>query len=130
MCERAREIICVSVCLYVSIYLHVTVSECGCLCLHACVCVYLPVCECMRECVRAVCSPGQMTLGNCSLYGDLSDHITVTKGGGQRSDLFPHLSPLSPLMIIMNDLCSTGMCMCLHVTMRRQRACECVLQTE
>lgn len=66
----------------------------------------------MGVCVRALCSLAQMTLGNCSLSGGLSVHITVTKGGGEKGDLF-HL-PMPPsllLMIIMNDLCSTAMCM-------------------
>lgn len=41
---------------------------------------HLCVCECIT--FRSLCCLAQMTLGNCSLSGGLSLHITVTKGKG------------------------------------------------
>lgn len=91
-------IICVSACLYVSVYVHVGVCPPACppACLHAYTC--LRVSASTGVCVRASRSLAQMTLGNCSLSGGLSVHITVTtggEGGDERSDLF-HL-PMPPL---------------------------------
>lgn len=47
----------------------------------------------MGVCARALCYLAKMTLGNCSLSGGLSVHITVTKGWGLEEPFIPPTYP-------------------------------------
>lgn len=116
----------VSVCVYTCQSICMLVSVKAAVHAPACACADLLWSLSVGVYVGALWSLGQMTLGNCSLSGDLSLSIIVTKGGVSGSDLFhlPMPPSVSLLMIIMNDLCSTGVCVCLRGTLRRFWACE------
>ncbi len=125
-----REIISVSVCLHVSVYLHVSVSQClwvcmvvsVCMCVCVCVCVYVCVCVCMYiylcvsvsrgVCVSAPYAPWPRWLWVIAPYLVACQFTSLWLREGAREAIYStYLCPLSLLlMIIMNDLCSTGVC--------------------
>lgn len=128
--EWVREIIGVNVCLYVSVYLHLGIyqylSVCGCV-VHAFICICLSTCVWvyLRECVSMPYAPWPRWLWVIAPYLVACQFISMwLKEGGGGAIYSTYLCPLSLLlMIIMNDLCSTGMCVYVPACHKEKLMC-------
>lgn len=97
---------CQSICMRVSVSVCVVVSVCMCMCTPTCVWVYL------SECVSAPYAPWPRWLWVIAPYLVACQFTSLWLREGAREAIYStYLCPLSLLlMIIMNDLCSTGVC--------------------
>lgn len=102
----------VSLCFY-SLNLCVALNV-HCTSVHGGICTSTCSWVCMLE--RTFCCLAQITLANCSLSGDLSAHIIVSKGEAWESNVL-HLQIVSlslSLMTIRSLLSQIGLCICVY----------------